>query len=91
MLGDINAVEVKVDLSVPGSDYVFEEDYDLPFLEGIQQYVKENKHLPEVSSAKEMEENRIDLGVINMLLLKKVEELTLHLIEQDKINKDQAE
>ena len=78
--GDIHAEEVRVDLSVPGPDYVFEEDYDLPSLESIQQYVKENKHLPEVPSASEMEENGIDLGVMNMLLLKKVEELTLHLI-----------
>ena len=89
--GDIHAEEVRVDLSVPGPDYVFEEDYDLPSLESIQQYVKENKHLPEVPAAKELEENGIDLGVMNMLLLRKVEELTLHLIEQDKINKEQAE
>lgn len=81
--GDIHAEEVRVDLSVPGPDYVFEEDYDLPSLESIQYYIKENKHLPEVPSAKEMEENGIDLGVMNMLLLKKVEELTLHLIEQN--------
>lgn len=89
--GKVHAEEVKVDLSVPGPDYVFEEDYDLPSLESIQQYVKENKHLPEIPSAKELEEKGIDLGVMNMLLLKKVEELTLHLIEQNKINKEQAE
>ncbi len=89
--GKVHAEEVKVDLSVPGPDYVFEEDYDLPTLESIKQYVKQNKHLPEVPSAKEMEEKGIDLGVMNMLLLKKVEELTLHLIEQDRVNKAQAE
>lgn len=81
--GDIHAKEVKVDLSVPGPDYVFEEDYNLPSLESIQHYIKENKHLPEVPSAKEMEEKGIVLGEMNMLLLKKVEELTLHTIRQE--------
>lgn len=81
--GDIHAEEVKVDLSVPGPDYVFEEGYDLPSLESIQGFIRENKHLPEVPSAAEMEAEGIDLGVMNMILLKKVEELTLHLIEQN--------
>ena len=81
--GDIHAKEVRVDLTVPGPDYVFEQDYDLPSLENIQNYIRKNKHLPEVPSAKEMGKNGIDLGLMNMLLLKKVEELTLHLIEQN--------
>ncbi|MEM9859567.1 MAG: hypothetical protein AAF149_22290 [Bacteroidota bacterium] len=81
---DVHAKEVRVDLSVPGPGYVFEQDYDLPSLESIQGYFQENKYLAEVPSAKEMEENGIDLDVMNMLLFKKVEELTLHLIEQEK-------
>ncbi|MCG8384450.1 MAG: tail fiber protein [Cytophagales bacterium] len=89
--GDIHAEEVRVDLAVPAPDYVFEEDYDLPTLESLQDYVQENKHLPEVPSAAEMETDGIDLGVMNMLLLKKVEELTLHLIEQGEINNKQSE
>ena len=89
--GDIHAEEVKVDLNVPGPDYVFDEDYNLRSLEDLQNYIRENKHLPEVPSAKEMEANGIDLGVMNLLLLKKVEELTLHLIQQSEINKAQAE
>jgi hypothetical protein len=82
--GTVHAQEVKVDLSVPGPDYVFESDYDLPTLKEIEAYINQNKHLPEVPSAKEMEEKGIDLGVMNMILLKKVEELTLHLIEVKK-------
>ena len=82
--GTIHAKEVKVDLSVPGPDYVFEEDYDLPSLESIQYFIQENKHLPDVPSASEMEEKGIDLGVMNMLLLKKVEELTLYTLLQEK-------
>ena len=87
--GDIHAEEVRVDLNMPGPDYVFEEDYDLPTLESLQNYIRENKHLPEVPSAGEMEANGIDLGVMNMLLLKKVEELTLYLIQQDEKIREQ--
>ncbi|MFC5282638.1 hypothetical protein [Pedobacter alpinus] len=87
--GKIHAEEVRVDLTVPGPDYVFEKDYPLPSLIETQKYIQENKHLPEVPSAKEMETKGINLSEMNMLLLKKVEELTLHLIEQDKMNKKQ--
>lgn len=79
--GKIHAQEVKVDLSDPGPDYVFNEDYKLTPLSEIKSYIKTNKHLPEVPSAREMETNGINLSAMNMLLLKKVEELTLHLIE----------
>jgi hypothetical protein len=84
--GNIHAKEVKVDLSVPGPDYVFEETYKLRSLTEIENYIKENKHLPEVPSAKEMEQNGVNISEMNMLLLKKVEELTLHLIELKKSN-----
>lgn len=80
--GRIHAEEVKVDLSVPGPDYVFDEDYDLPTLESLEEYVQENKHLPGVPSAAEMEASGVDVGVMNMLLLKKIEELTLYLIDE---------
>ena len=89
--GDIHAEEVRVDLNVPGPDYVFEEDYHLPTLESLQNYIRENKHLPEVPSAKEIEANGIDLGVMNMLLLKKVEELTLYILELKKENNQHLE
>lgn len=82
--GRIHAEEVLVDLNVPAPDYVFEEDYDLRTLQETEQYIKANKHLPEVPSAAEMAENGVKLKEMNMLLLKKVEELTLHLIEQNK-------
>jgi len=75
---------VQVALTNPGPDYVFEPTYNLKPLAEIETYIKENKHLPEVPSAKEMEKNGVQLGEMNMLLLKKVEELTLHLIEQNK-------
>jgi hypothetical protein len=89
--GTIHAQEVKVDLNVPGPDYVFEPSYDLKPLAEIETYIKENKHLPEVPSAKEMEKNGVQLGEMNMLLLKKVEELTLYSIEQNKKLNEQQE
>jgi hypothetical protein len=65
-------------------DYVFEPTYKPMSLADVEQYVKANKHLPEVPSAAEMEKNGMDVAAMNLLLLKKVEELTLHVIEQDK-------
>ena len=82
--GKIHAEEVKVDLSVPGPDYVFEADYDLLSLEEIEAYIQSEKHLPEIPTAKEMESNGVELGGMNMLLLKKIEELTLHVISINK-------
>jgi hypothetical protein len=82
--GIVTSKEVNVQVNVPGPDYVFEKDYTLPSLESIKTYVDQNKHLPEVPSAKEMEANGINLSEMNMLLLKKVEELTLYVIEQQK-------
>lgn len=83
--GTVRAKEVKVNLNAPAPDYVFEKDYKLPSLAETQKYIQENKHLPEVPSAKEMEEKGINLSEMNMLLLKKVEELTLHLIEKNEL------
>jgi hypothetical protein len=82
--GTVHSKEVKVDLAVPGPDYVFEPTYGLKPLAEIETYIKANKHLPEVPSAKEMEANGINVSEMNMLLLKKVEELTLYVIELKK-------
>lgn len=89
VLGSVHANEVKVDLNVPGPDYVFESTYELPTLEELAAYVNLNKHLPEVPSASAMNENGINLGEMNMLLLKKVEELTLYLLQQQQVIKKQ--
>jgi hypothetical protein len=66
------------------ADYVFEPDYKLASLSEVEAFTKANKHLPEVPSAKEMTENGVDLAAMNMVLLKKVEELTLHAIALQK-------
>ena len=92
--GQIHAQEVKVDLlgSIAPPDYVFASNYQLPTLDYIKTYIDQNKHLPEVPSAKDMEANGVNLGEMNMLLLKKIEELTLYQIEANrKIELLQAE
>lgn len=90
--GTIHTNEVKVDLNgAVAPDYVFEKDYQLMSLEETKTYIDANKHLPEVPSAREMEKNGLQLGEMNLLLLKKVEELTLHLIDQQTKIKEQEE
>ena len=84
VFGNIYTHEVRVQLSIPAPDYVFEKNYDLMQLNDLQKYLEVNKHLPEVPSAKEMETDGVSLSEMNMLLLKKVEELTLYVIEQQK-------
>ncbi|NAY93421.1 hypothetical protein GTQ34_16035 [Muricauda sp. JGD-17] len=79
--GNIHAQEVKVDL-VGWPDYVFKEDYDLPTLDEVEKHIKEKGHLMNIPSAKEVEENGIQLGEMNKLLLEKIEELTIYLIQQ---------
>ncbi|RKN82423.1 tail fiber protein [Ulvibacterium marinum] len=81
--GKIHSEEVKVDLSVPGPDYVFKEGYDLRSLKEVQEHIRENGHLPNIPSAAEMEKNGVELGLMNMKLLEKIEELTLYLIHQN--------
>ncbi len=81
--GNIRAKEVKVE-STNWPDYVFEEGYKFETLEGLDSYIKANKHLPGIPSAKEVSVNGIELGEMNKKLLEKIEELTLHLIEKDK-------
>ena len=80
--GQIHARSVKIDLK-EWADYVFVEGYDLVRLREIENYINTHGHLPEVPSTAEVLENGIDVGQMNTLLLKKIEELTLHLIEKD--------
>jgi hypothetical protein len=82
--GKIWTQEVNVAMTNPGPDYVFEKNYDLLSLTEVETYINQNKHLPEVPSAQEMEKDGLNLKEMNLILLKKVEELTLHLIEANK-------
>jgi hypothetical protein len=81
--GNIRAKEIKVE-ATNWPDYVFDNGYNLQSLVELEKYLIENKHLPDMPSAKEIETAGQNLGQINSKLLKNVEELALHLIEKDK-------
>jgi len=80
--GKIRAEEIKVETG--WADYVFKKEYNLPSLEEVEEHIKEKGHLINIPSAKEVEENGIELGEMNKLLLEKIEELTLYVIELKK-------
>jgi len=85
-------VEVVIDISAP--DYVFEKyynghsnlkaDYVMPTLEEVEAYTKANNHLQDVPSAKTLKEDGLELKDMSLILLQKIEELTLYTIEQEK-------
>ncbi|MEX2345029.1 MAG: hypothetical protein WD604_05405 [Balneolaceae bacterium] len=78
-------VEEVIVIENVGADFVFEEDYILPDLSELEIFIKANKHLPEISPAEEMIREGVKLGELQMKLLQKIEELTLHTIEQQKL------
>ncbi len=81
--GQVRAKEIRVTLT-NWSDFVFDEDYRLPSLTELERYVKENRHLPDIPTESEVRQGGVDLGEMNALLLKKVEELTLYIIDLQK-------
>jgi hypothetical protein len=88
--GTIGARRIKVVQSA-WADFVFEPTYKLPSLAELETYIKVNKHLPDVPSAEEVSKNGLDVGEMNKILLQKIEELTLHVIEGDKRNRELEE
>ena len=86
--GKMIAEEVVVKLQANWPDYVFGENYDLKSLREVEQYINDHKHLPNVPSAKEIEEKGISIGEMNSILLEKIEELTLYIIELKKDNNE---
>jgi hypothetical protein len=88
--GTIRANEIIVNTT--GADFVFAEDYQLRPLSEVKAFIKENKHLPEIKSAQEMQENGIGVNELQTQLLQKIEELTLYIIHQEeRINALEAE
>ena len=85
--GTVHSKEVKVDMNLL-PDYVFDKTYDLTPLNKIKEYIDKNHHLPEVPSAEQVSKDGLKLGEMNALLLKKVEELTLYLINNAKQDKE---
>lgn len=82
--GKIITEEVVVKLQTNWPDYVFESRYKLRPLHEVEKFVTEQKHLPEIPAAAEIEKEGLPVGEMNALLLKKIEELTLYMIEANK-------
>ncbi len=80
--GNIRAKEMKVE-ATNWPDYVFKEGYNVGTLKELESYIKTNKHLPEMPTVTQVEKDGVLLGEMNKLLLKKIEELTLHLIDKE--------
>jgi hypothetical protein len=72
-------------------DYVFNPQYNLPSLSEVKSYIDQNQHLPDMPSEQEVAREGVDLGEIVKLQTKKIEELTLYIIEKDKEVKEQQE
>ena len=82
VLGNIRAQEVVVETG--WADYVFTEKYKLTPLHEVEKFIQQNKHLPNIPSAKEVEENGLHLGDVQKRMMEKIEELTLYIIRQQK-------
>lgn len=80
--GTIRATEILVEAQT--ADFVFDDDYNLRDLAQIEEFIKEQKHLPDIPSAAQMVVDGVNLAEMNKLLLMKIEELTLYIIQQDK-------
>jgi hypothetical protein len=87
--GSAIATSVTVQAYTSWPDYVFKTNYTLPTLTEVKTYIDQNHHLPEIPTAEQIEEDGLNLGEMNKLLVKKVEELTLYLIELNKQVKQQ--
>ncbi len=87
--GGILTEEVRVSLANTWADYVFAKNYNLPKLNDVEAFIAKNGHLQNVPSAKEVKENGIELGEMAKIQQEKIEELTLYIIEQNKINEKQ--
>lgn len=87
--GDMYATRIRTSIAASTwQDHVFEEDYTLLPLFDVEEFVKKNKHLPEVPSASEIEKNGLDTAEMLSIHMKKIEELTLYLIELKKENEE---
>ena len=83
--GTIGAKAVKVEVSsATWPDYVFHKDYKLKTISELESFVTTHKHLPNIPSAAEMEKEGLDMATMDAILLEKIEELSLYIIEQNK-------
>lgn len=83
--GKLTAKEIEIKVNT-GADFVFKPDYDLKPLSEVESFVKQNQHLPEIPSEKEMKEKGLNVSDMQIKLLQKIEELTLYMIDIKKEN-----
>lgn len=81
--GTIRAKEVKIE-ATGWPDFVFSPTYNLQPLSEVEKYIENYNHLPDIPSEKEVVENGVNVVEMQAKLLRKIEELTLYVIEQDK-------
>ncbi len=86
--GNIAANQITVKANGNTADFVFSDTYNLKDLTEVENYIKTHKHLPDIPSAEEMEASGVNLAEMNKLLLQKVEELTLYIIDLKKCDKE---
>jgi hypothetical protein len=82
--GQVFAAKVKVAVQGGWADYVFDDNYKLRPIKELESFIQRYHHLPEVPTTADVSREGVDVGDTQVLLLKKVEELTLYLIEQNK-------
>ncbi|MBV8328829.1 hypothetical protein [Chryseobacterium sp.] len=80
--GKLEAKDVVI-TATPTADYVFASDYNLRGIKDLGKFINENKHLPEIPSAKEMTDNGLSVADFQIKLLQKIEELSLYIISLD--------
>jgi hypothetical protein len=82
--GKIMCEELKVQLSGSWPDYVFGESYSLMPIKGVESFIKNNRRLPGIPSAAQMEKDGLSVGEMQKKMMEKIEELTLYIIQQQK-------
>jgi hypothetical protein len=83
--GEILCEKVRVIADIPWADYIFDSSYELKSIEEVEDYINSNKHLPDVPSEQEITGSQgLDIAEMNIILLKKIEEQTLYIIELNK-------
>ena len=82
--GKMACEEVMVDLKADWPDYVFKDDYKLKTLNEVEKHIHDKGHLPGVPSAEEVADKGLMLGDMNKVMMEKIEELTLYILEQQK-------
>ncbi len=82
--GTVRSKEIIVE-GGPWPDYVFDNNYILPGLDEVEKFIHQHNHLPNIPSAKEIEEKGQHVGEVQKRMMEKIEELTLYIIEQQKM------